>query len=154
MLPLLLDECPDKMCTPTARPRALASQATNTPDRLAGQAPQQSQVHVSDLLNKRQVSACNNPVMRMSPDCLCLSAAFVPLTAETFMESMLDLLGDERQSFAGHLHPLILLLDAIATGNYMLHIACIVCLSKRLCYAVSVTQRTQCTVFLSDRLTV
>ena len=72
--------------------------------------------------------------MRTSPDCLCLPAdtGFVPLTAGSFVDSMLDLLGDKRQSFAGHLHPLILLLDAIVTGIYMLRIACVVCLSKLL----------------------
>lgn len=78
-------------------------------------------------------------MMRASPDWLHLPAAFVPLTAESFVDSMLDLLGDKKQSFAGHLHPLMMLLDAIVTGMYMLNNACIVRLRTRLSYAIPVT---------------
>jgi len=45
-----------------------------------------------------------------------LSADFAQLTAETFVESVLDVFGDERQSPACYVHPPILLLEALAKG--------------------------------------
>ena len=50
-----------------------------------------------------------------------MSADFAPLTAETFVESLLDVFGNERKSLGGYVYPLILLLDALAKGVSLMH---------------------------------